>query len=215
MHADLHTTGSTFMTSGATVARDSDSRKRGARQSSLILILLFTQIMCCEALELKQLLPLIKQTAPATLHYREARTPVALKDPLRSNGRLEFVPPGTLHQWVDAPTPLHYTIEGNWLSVEDSVQGESRRMALSDVPALQQLTTCLVGLLTGNASLIEEHFQVKTEGTLERWRLSLTSKGENLSEPSHLVIEGKGPRLAVLTLTDDAGTTTVLELVTP
>lgn len=203
------------MTSGVIPRDKAVPRARTAHRCGRSAALLLALTLDCEALELAQLLPLVKQESTATLRYQEARTPAALKTPLRRTGRLAFVPPATLHQWVETPAPLHMTIEGDWLTVEDPLHGESTRIPLGEVPALEQLTHGLLGLLTGNARSIESHFRVGIQGTPENWHLTLTPRAAKPSDPSRLLINGQGAKLTDLHLMDEDGTLTVLQLATP
>ena len=121
----------------------------------------------------------LARRAPASIAFAEVRFSSLLVEPLVVHGTLEYEASGVLNRRVETPYRESTSIRDETVRVERD--GESARtFALRRAPELRGFVTGMLGLLTGDSSLIDEHFSVVAAGDDERWRLDLEPVDDRL-----------------------------------
>lgn len=115
--------------------------------------------------------------------FIEYRTLGELDLPLESRGALQFEPPATLRKTTTEPIEEILELTGDSLSV--TINGTRRSLPLDAVPAAASLAIALRGLLAGNLSEVEKHFEVDftpadAAGT-GSWQLKMVPSGSNVA----------------------------------
>ena len=116
----------------------------------------------------------------------------------RAAARSTYEGAGALHRRVETPYRESTAIRGETVRVERD--GEpARTFALRRAPELRGFLTGMLGLLTGDSSLIDEHFSVVASGDDERWRLDLEPVDDRLRQRlSNIIVAGARGRAALL-----------------
>ena len=111
--------------------------------------------------------------------FTEERFVSGFDSPLRASGVLSFVAPDRFTRQTLEPLAEMMTVEGNTITLRRS--GRSRQMAMDAVPELAALIAAIRGTFTGDAATLEKHFQVRLEGSLARWMLTLVPRDARLA----------------------------------
>jgi hypothetical protein len=111
--------------------------------------------------------------------FTEERFVTGIDGPLRASGVLSFVAPDRFTRQTLEPLAEMMTVEGNTITLKRS--GRSRQMAMDAVPELAALIAAIRGTFTGDAATLEKHFQVRLEGNLARWMLTLVPRDARLA----------------------------------
>src|SRR5687768_7701138 len=160
------------------------SRQRGStaarwlRAAALLALSLATYAHA--APDAAALIARLARMPPASIAFTEVRFSSLLKEPLVVGGTLEYDAEGGLSRHVESPYRESTAIRGETVRVERD--GETRTFALRRAPELRGFLTGMLGLLTGDSSLIDEHFRITASGDDEHWRLDLEPIDERLRE---------------------------------
>ena len=132
----------------------------------------------------------LAKPAPASIAFVEVRFSTLLVEPLVVGGTLVYEGAGSLTRRVETPYRETSSIRSETVRVER--EGEQpRTFALRRAPELRGLLTGMIGLLTGDASFIGEHFAVTTAGDDQRWRLHLEPTDRRLEQRlTEIVVAG-------------------------
>lgn len=123
--------------------------------------------------DLDVLLERIRQPAPASIAFTEARFSRLLKQPTIVTGQLGYLGSDHLDRSVERPYREHTEIRGE--SVRVTREGEpDRTFALQRAPELRTLLQAFASLLGGNRATLERYFRLQAEGDLDQWTLELT-----------------------------------------
>lgn len=98
-----------------------------------------------------------------------------LKAPLRLSGEYRRPDADTLVREVRAPYAETTTLHAGEATIARAGQSP-RRFALSRVPELAGLQSSFRALLAGDAVALQRHYTLASDGTRERWTLTLTPK---------------------------------------
>jgi hypothetical protein len=190
------------------------ARAAGRNRSSRIAALLAAAVPTAAAAapDSGELIARLARRAPASIAFTEVRLSSLLAEPLVASGTLEYVDAGTLKRHVENPYRESTTIGGESVRVERD--GEApRTFALRRAPELRGLSTGLVGLLSGDASSLAEHFRITAAGDDDIWRLELVPTGERLRERLRdVLVLGSGAEPNCYVIRDNAGGASVLIL---
>ena len=133
--------------------------------------------------ELPALMALLARRRSGEARFTEERTVAALDAPLRASGRLSFQAPDRFARYTEQPRPESMEVLGNTVLLRRGTR--TRQLTLDTVPELAALADALRGTLTGNAEVLQRHFDVKVAGSAERWTLTLTPKS---AEPQGSIV---------------------------
>jgi hypothetical protein len=135
------------------------------------------------------------QPPPARTSFVELRGSKLLKKPLRLQG--EYLRPDvdTLVRQVSAPYAEITTIRAG--EVEIAREGKTpRRFSLARVPEMAALQASFGALLAGDRRLLEQHYRLDTQGTRQRWTMTLTPKDPVMLQKLQAVtLYGRGAEL--------------------
>lgn len=137
----------------------------------------------------------LARPAPMRTAFVELRGSALLKAPLRLEG--EYLRPrgDTLVREVRSPYTETTTIREGAVSIARGGRS-ARTFSLSRAPELASLQRSFGALLSGDRALLEEHYRLASQGTRERWTLSLTPKAADLAaQLQHITLYGRGAEL--------------------
>lgn len=137
----------------------------------------------------------LARPAPMRTSFVELRGSKLLKAPLRLQG--EYLRPrdDTLVREVRAPYAETTTIRAGEVTIARSGKAP-RRFSLSRAPELAALQASFGALLAGDRKLLEQHYRLATDGTRQRWTMTLTPKDAGLaSRVQEITLYGRGAEL--------------------
>jgi hypothetical protein len=176
------------------------------------LLALGTATAASSAPDAVALIARLARQAPATIAFTEVRFSTLLAEPLVVGGTLEYEGEGGLNRHVEKPYLESTSIRGETVRVERD--GEApRTFALRRAPELRGFLTGMLGLLTGDSALIDEHFRVVASGDDAGWRLDLEpAEGRLRQRLSSIVVEGAANEPRCFIIVDTQGGTSVMLL---
>lgn len=135
------------------------------------------------------------QPAPARTSFVELRGSKLLKKPLRLQGEYLRPDADTLVRKVAAPYAETTTIRAG--EVEIARTGKSpRRFSLARVPEMAGLQSSFGALLSGDRRALELHYDLHTQGTRQRWTMTLTPKDAAMRQKVQTItLYGRGSEL--------------------
>jgi Outer membrane lipoprotein carrier protein LolA-like len=135
------------------------------------------------------------QPAPARTSFVELRGSKLLKKPLRLQGEYLRPDADTLVRKVAAPYAETTTIRAG--EVEIARAGKSpRRFSLSRVPEMAGLQSSFGALLSGDRRALEQRYALHTQGTRQRWTMTLTPKDAAMRKKIQTItLYGRGSEL--------------------
>lgn len=144
------------------------------------------------AFDLTALTALLAQRKAAEAQFTEERYVSGFDGPLRSRGTLSYAAPDRFTRRTTEPLAESMSVEGNTVTLERG--GRRRSMALDAVPELTALIDGVRGTLSGNAALLDRHFETRVEGSAALWTLTLTPRRGN-GQVREIKIAGTGSDL--------------------
>ncbi len=137
----------------------------------------------------------LAQPLPARTSFVELRGSRLLKKPLRLQGEYRRPDSDTLVREVTAPYAETTTIRAG--EVEIARAGKApRRFSLARVPELAGLQSSFGALLAGDRRLLEQHYRLDTQGTRQRWTMTLTPKSTAMQQQLQTItLYGRGAEL--------------------
>ena len=137
----------------------------------------------------------LAKPAPMRTSFVEVRGSRLLKKPLRLQGEYQRPDEATLVRQVTAPYQETTTIRAG--EVEIAREGKpSRRFSLARVPELAGLQASFGALLSGNRRLLEQHYQLNTQGTRQRWTMTLLPREASMARQLQAItLYGRGAEL--------------------
>jgi outer membrane lipoprotein-sorting protein len=176
---------------------------KSLRSCLLIGLLLLGVVRPVLALEMADLMGLLSQHRSGEARFVEQRFVEGLTQPLKSSGTLSFAAPDRFTRNTLEPRAETMAVEGNTVTLQRS--GRSRSLTLDASPELQAIVEAVRGTLTGNAQVLQRHFQPALTGDAAQWMLQLTPKDARLAgQVSHVRIGGRrGDVLSVEVLLAD------------
>jgi len=147
----------------------------------------------------------LAQPAPARTSFVELRGSKLLKKPLRLQGEYLRPDADTLVRKVAAPYVETTTIRAG--EVEIARDGKSaRRFSLARVPEMAGLQSSFGALLSGDRRLLEQRYDLRTQGTRQRWTMTLTPKDAAMRQKVETItLYGRGSELRCIETQPTAG----------
>ena len=135
------------------------------------------------------------QPAPARTSFVELRGSKLLKKPLRLQGEYLRPDADTLVRKVAAPYTETTTIRAG--EVEIARAGKApRRFSLARAPEMAGLQSSFGALLSGDRRLLDQRYHLHTQGTRQRWTLTLTPKDAAMRQKIQTItLYGRGAEL--------------------
>ena len=127
--------------------------------------------------------------------FVELRGSKLLKKPLRLQGEYRRPDEATLVRQVTAPYAETTTIRAG--EVEIAREGRTpRRFSLTRVPEFAGLQASFGALLGGDRALLERHYALATDGTRQRWTMTLTPRDAGMAARLQAItLYGRGAEL--------------------
>lgn len=137
----------------------------------------------------------LARPAPMRTQFVELRGSAMLKEPLRIAGEYQRPRDGVLVREVRVPYLETTTITAG--EVQIARGGKSpRRFSLSRAPELAGLQASFGALLEGDRAQLEQHYRVTSDGTRQRWTMTLTPKRDDLAaQVKRITLHGRGAEL--------------------
>jgi hypothetical protein len=149
---------------------------------------------------------------PASIAFAEARFSSLLVEPLVVSGTLTYEGDGALQRRVEHPYRESTAIRGETVRVERDDEAP-RTFALRRAPELRGFLTGMLGLLTGDSSLIDEHFNITASGDDDKWRLDLEPVDDRQRQRLRtIVVTGRTDESRCFVIVDTEGGTSVMLL---
>jgi hypothetical protein len=162
---------------------------------------------------LAQLLSSLAKDGPAEVRYEERTFSSLVTEPLKANGILRFTPPATLEKHVLAPKDERYLVEADRVVVEVRQKRIRKVLALEDYPVLRAFVEAFRATLAGDARTLERFYQVRLEGTAERWILTMRPREQEVLEVVRSVrISGGHERLRQVEILSPDGDRSVMNI---
>lgn len=147
----------------------------------------------------------LARPAPMRTAFVELRDSKLLKSPLRIEGEYRRPVDDTLVREVRAPYAETTTIQSGTVSIARA--GKSpRTFSLSRAPELAGLQVSFGALLSGDRTLLEQHYHLASTGTHQHWTLTLTPKDATFATKVHnITLYGRGAELRCIETTPARG----------
>jgi hypothetical protein len=137
----------------------------------------------------------LARPAPMRTTFVELRGSALLKSPLRIEGEYQRPDKDTLVREVRVPYAETTTIRAGEVKLVRAGRSP-RTFSLSRAPELGGLQASFGALLAGDRKLLEQHYRIASDGTRERWTLTLTPKQAALATKLRsVVLRGRGAEL--------------------
>lgn len=154
----------------------------------------------------------LARPAPMRTSFVEVRDSKLLKAPLRISGEYSRPDGNTLVREVRAPYAETTTIVSGKAGGEVTIARAGhapRTFSLSRVPELGGLQSSFGALLSGDRTLLEQHYRIASAGSRERWTLTLVPKDAQFAaKVRDITLYGRGAELRCIE-TNSAKTTEV------
>ena len=151
----------------------------------------------------------LARPAPMRTSFVEVRDSKLLKAPLRISGEYSRPDGNTLVREVRAPYAETTTIVSGKAGGEVTIARAGhapRTFSLSRVPELGGLQSSFGALLSGDRTLLEQHYRIASAGSRERWTLTLVPKDAQFAaKVRDITLHGRGAELRCIE-TASAGT---------
>ena len=137
----------------------------------------------------------LARPAPMSTAFLELRESRMLKNPLRLSGQYRRPEDGVLVREVRVPYEETTTIRAGEATIERAGRAP-RTFPLSRAPELAGLQDSFGALLSGDRSLLESLYRLRSDGTRQRWTLQLKPTGAELAARLQTItLYGQGAEL--------------------
>ena len=137
--------------------------RRFVAAGALMIATLASATLASAAPDTAALIASLLRRPPATIAFTEVRFSALLTEPLVVGGMLDYTGDGALTRRVEMPYRESTAIRDETVRIERDGE-QPRTFALRRAPELRGFVTGMLGLLTGNSSLLAEHFGVTATG---------------------------------------------------
>lgn len=135
------------------------------------------------------------QPVPARTDFVELRGSRLLKRPLRLQGQYRRPDTDTLVREVLVPYAETTTIRAGEVEIVRAGK-PARRFSLARAPELAGLQSSFGALLGGDRRQLEQHYRLDTQGTRQRWTMTLTPKDAPMQQKLQTItLYGRGAEL--------------------
>jgi outer membrane lipoprotein-sorting protein len=187
---------------------------RTSRPLRLIcLALLWPVLASAAALDLDPLMKALAKVGSGEATFIEKRFVAQLDAPLESSGRLSFTAPDAFVRDTLKPRRERIAVTGNTLVMSQG--SRSRTVQLDATPEAGVIVEAVRGTLSGNRAVLERHFTVQAQGSLERWQLDLVPRDARMrAQVTQIRVVGQQARLREVTVMLADGDRSVMTITT-
>lgn len=133
--------------------------------------------------------------APMRTSFVEVRGSKLLKKPLRLQGEYQRPDEATLVREVTAPYQETTTIRAGEVVIVRAGK-PPRRFSLARAPELAGLQASFGALLSGDRRVLEQHYHLDTQGTRQRWTMTLLPQDAAMAKQLQAItLYGRGAEL--------------------
>lgn len=162
-----------------------------------------------EPADAKALVASLKRPAPARTPFAEARFMKVLDKPLVVSGELAWLGGDKLERRVDKPAKEVSTIADGEVTQEREGR-KPRTFSLKRAPQLRILLDSFVALLGGDASRLDDAFDVQLGRDADRWALTLAPRDASLAKQIvSIQVYGSGNQPRCMRMNEKDGDTTI------
>lgn len=162
-----------------------------------------------EPADAKALVASLKRPAPARTPFAEARFMKVLDKPLVVSGEFAWLGGDKLERRVDKPAKEVSTIADGEVTQEREGR-KPRTFSLKRAPQLRILLDSFVALLGGDASRLDDAFDVKLGRDADRWALTLAPRDPSLAKQIvSIQVYGSGNQPRCMRMNEKDGDTTI------
>jgi Outer membrane lipoprotein carrier protein LolA-like len=134
------------------------------------------QEIATEQALLNDVMSKLSNVKTAKAEFTETRYLKLLTAPVQSSGVLIYTAPDKFEKLTLKPVEEKMTIAKHLVTLEEPAKGRKNTITPNSFPALSALIDAMRGALSGNATLLEETFKVKIDGSPGQWKLTLIPK---------------------------------------
>lgn len=154
----------------------------------------------------------IQRTPIKDQPFIERRLSPLYNRPSESRGVLNYRPPATLEKLTRTPVAEKLVIDAESISLSDG-QGKGKTIRLDDEPMLQAYATSLRALVAGDVKPLRRYFDVQTQGTQQRWQVTLKPTEPSLRKLIREIhVQGKAGMIQQIETVEAQGDTVELTL---
>lgn len=153
--------------------------RAGLTSHVLAALALILSTLPAQAFDLGTLMGQLALRGSGEARFTEQRFVSGLEQTLQSSGHLSFQAPDKLARHTVLPRAESFVVEGNRLVLERG--GRVRQMALDSVPEIAAIVAALRGTLSGDSTVLHQHFRPSLSGQAGQWTLTLVPLDERLA----------------------------------
>jgi len=151
------------------------------------------------------------QVQTSRAKYSEIRHVAALREPIALSGTLYYSRPAHIEKRQILPFREVIQVDREQLTVER--EGKTRTISLAGAPQLAALIESLRATLAGDRAELERTYDVRLEGSRERWSLKLTPRdAEIASLIDSISFAGSGSRVSRVQILEPGGDSSVMTI---
>jgi outer membrane lipoprotein-sorting protein len=153
----------------------------------------------------------------ATARFDETRRHAGTQTATQSRGILRYTAPDRLERETEYPQRELSIVNGNWLTLERTVDGKPvrRSLPLDQLPTLNTFFTALRATLGGNRRALEDLFSIALTGDFTAWNMTLKPRADaGSSGVKQIRLNGEAVSIRRIEV-DEAGGDTVKTILTP
>ena len=187
--------------------------RRRATFACLTLLLLAVSLpsVAAPAFDFAQLMRSFAQVKNAEAEFVETKTLSIMNKPIESSGVLRYSAPSHLEKRTLKPRPEVLIVDGDALSIEQG--GKTRRLALSEYPAVGAFIESIRGTLAGDAATLSRYYETRVDGDESSWVLTLVPRDRQMSEIISTVrLTGREARIARIEMFETGGDRTTMSI---
>lgn len=158
--------------------------------------------------DLDALLASFRGMSGLSARFTEEKRVALLAVPLRSEGEIHFVAPGTLMRRVTAPTPSSALIDGGRLTM--LANGRRQEIDLASNAVVGGFVSSFADVLAGDRVALERTYHIALRARGEGWELTLRPRGAPLDRfLTQMVLAGEGREVKTMRMVEVSGDETI------
>lgn len=165
----------------------------------ICLALLWPLLASAAPLDLDPLMKLLAKVGSGEATFVEKKYIAQLDAPLESSGRLSFAAPDSFVRETLKPRRDRIAVTGNTLVMSQG--NRSRTVQLDATPEAAVIVEAVRGTLGGNRAVLERHFTLQAQGSLERWLIELVPRDARMrAQVTQIRVIGQQAQLREVTV---------------
>ena len=174
------------------------------RPLHLVCLALLWPLLCplvasAAPLDLDPLMKLLAKVGSGEATFVEKKYVAQLDAPLESSGRLSFNAPDSFVRETLKPRRDRIAVTGNTLVMSQG--NRSRTVQLDATPEAGVIVEAVRGTLSGNRAVLERHFTLQAQGSLDRWLIELVPRDARMrAQVTQIRVIGQQAQLREVTV---------------